>query len=108
MRKAKELIYIAALLAVGAALAGCETTGDPAPQAAATPVTHEQAALDCWMATEKDAARIGLDKRADLVDKCIADKMSGKESSRQAAAVPEPPAKPAPSAKPSVSNKPKS
>ena len=95
MRKAKGYVLIAALLALDAVLSGCETTGGPAPQAAAAPVTHEQAALDCWMATEKDAARLGLDKRADLVDKCIADKMSGKDSSKQTAAAAKPPAKPA-------------
>lgn len=102
MRKPKSLIHFAALLALGVALSGCETTGEPAPQAAAAPVTHEQAALDCWMATEKDAARLGLDKRADLVDKCIAGKMSGKESSKDLAAAPQPPANPAPGAKPAA------
>jgi predicted small secreted protein len=70
------------LLAAGAALAGCNTdsTGAPAVQAAApkAPITHRQAALDCWMATEHGRADLPLDKRADIVDQCIKDKMEGK------------------------------
>jgi len=79
----------AGLLALAAAaLAGCETTGGGGPMAqAAPPPTHQQAALECWMATEKDAAKLGLDKRADLVTKCIADKMAGKQT---ASAAPDP------------------
>lgn len=70
-----------ALLALAAlALAGCETTGSgtaPAPAAKAPepPLTHTRAAEQCWMSTEKGAASMSLDKRADVVDKCIADKM---------------------------------
>ena len=61
-------------------LAGCETTSAPAPGVAAAkpaepPMTHTRAATDCWMGTEKTAARLSLDQRADMVDKCIADKM---------------------------------
>jgi hypothetical protein len=72
-----RLTTLAVLLLSAAALGGCETTGGGPSAQAATPMTHQQAALDCWMATEKDAARLGLDKRADVVTKCIADKMSG-------------------------------
>ena len=61
------------------ALAACETTGTGAPDAAAKPVelpmTHTRAAEQCWMSTEKGAASMSLDKRADLVDKCIDEKM---------------------------------
>ena len=74
-------ILCAAALLTAAALGGCETTGDgPAAQAAAPPpepMTHQQAALECWMAQEKNAAKVDLDKRADLVNKCIDQKMSG-------------------------------
>ena len=66
------------LVAGGLTLAACETTGN-GPQAAAKPVeepmTHTRAARECWMGTEKGAASASLDKRADLVDKCIAQKM---------------------------------
>jgi hypothetical protein len=66
------------LVAAGLTLAACETTGN-GPQAAAKPVeepmTHTRAARECWMGTEKGAASASLDKRADLVDKCIAQKM---------------------------------
>ena len=34
-------------------------------------MTHTRAAEQCWMSTEKGAASMSLDKRADLVDKCI-------------------------------------
>jgi hypothetical protein len=74
------------LIAAGAALAGCETTGGtPAPLAAAAPqapvapaeqpMTHTRAALECWMKTEKGRADINLDRRADIVTKCIDDKL---------------------------------
>ena len=61
------------------ALAACETTGLGTTTEAAKPVelpmTHTRAAEQCWMSTEKGAASMSLDKRADLVDKCIAEKM---------------------------------
>ena len=66
------------MLAAGA-LAACETTGTSAPDVAAKPVelpmTHTRAAEQCWMSTEKADASLPLDKRADLVDKCIEQKM---------------------------------
>jgi hypothetical protein len=69
------------LLVAAAALAGCETTGTGAPAQTATvpepPMTHTRAAEQCWMSTEKGAAGMSLDKRADLVDKCIEQKMKG-------------------------------
>lgn len=71
---------LAALGVCALALAGCETTGaGPGPMAAAPkpPMTHSQAAEECWMGTEKSDARMNLDKRADVVDRCIKDKMKG-------------------------------
>ncbi len=63
------------------ALAGCETTGTGAAPVAAKPpeppMTHARAATECWMSTEKGHADMNLDKRADLVDKCIEQKMKG-------------------------------
>ncbi|HYA05096.1 MAG TPA: hypothetical protein VEF90_04330 [Xanthobacteraceae bacterium] len=63
-----------------AALAGCETTGSGVAaantaKAPEPPMTHTRAAELCWMATEKGAASMSLDKRADAVDKCIDEKM---------------------------------
>jgi uncharacterized lipoprotein YajG len=64
------------LIAASMALAGCQTD-DPGASMAAGPVpmTRQNAALICWSKTEKDAARMTLDKRADVVTKCIDDKM---------------------------------
>jgi predicted lipid-binding transport protein (Tim44 family) len=39
------------------------------------PMTHARAARECWMRTEKGNPREDLDKRADLVNKCIDEKM---------------------------------
>ena len=86
------------VLLLGAlALAGCETTGtSPGPLGAAQvsqpPMTHVQAAETCWMETEKSEAGMNLDKRADLVDKCIAEKMG--EKTADAAPDAKPAAKP--------------
>ena len=96
------------LLALAAALGGCETTGGPAPQAAAAPpkpLTHQEASLQCWMATEKDAAKMSLDKRADLVDACIDRKMKGEPDAPATASV-KPAPSPTPSLTPSRSRKP--
>lgn len=71
-----------ALLFAAALLAGCETTSPGATSAATAqagppepPMTHSRAAEMCWMSTEKGAASQNLDKRADIVNKCIEDKM---------------------------------
>ena len=72
-----------ALAFAAMALAACETTGSgmgvkpEAAKPAEPPMTHTRAAEQCWMATEKGSASMSLDKRADLVDKCIEDKMKG-------------------------------
>jgi hypothetical protein len=100
------LCALVLLLSAGA-LAGCETTstGSPPVDVAATktpdpPMTREHAAELCWMGTEKSDARMDLDKRADIVDKCIADKLNGKKT---AAVTPE-----KSKGKPSAEIKPKS
>jgi len=82
------------ILAAGL-LAGCETTGPgsateagkpgeppkvevakPAePPKIEAPMTRSRAATECWMKTEKSSAGVSLDKRADIVTKCIDDKM---------------------------------
>jgi hypothetical protein len=93
-----------ALLA--ATLAGCQTdsNGMPAaaaaaPNTAAAPMTHQQAALDCWMATEHGHKDLPLDKRTDIVDQCIKDKLAG-EPVPKAAAAADQSAKPKSAAKP--------
>jgi len=45
------------------------------PVADSEPMTHARAARDCWMKTEKANAHADIDKRADLVNKCIDEKM---------------------------------
>jgi hypothetical protein len=47
----------------------------PAPVANSTPMTHSRAARECWMRTEKGSAHENLDKRAELVNKCIDEKL---------------------------------
>ena len=53
-------------------LVACQTDGT-GPIAAEGPETR--AARECWMRTEKTGARENLDKRADVVNKCIDEKM---------------------------------
>ncbi len=45
---------------------------EPVPE---EPMTRTRAARECWMKTEKASARVDLDKRADVVNKCIDDKL---------------------------------
>ena len=47
-------------------------------EAAKPPLTHSEAAMQCWMSVEKGRADASLDKRADVVTKCINDKMTEK------------------------------
>lgn len=99
---ARLSLRILPLVAAAAALAACETTGtgaktevDKAPE---PPMTHTRAAEQCWMSTEKAYASMPLDKRADLVDKCIAQKMkaaAGNAEPAPAGAAPEAKKKPA-------------
>ena len=87
---ARVVLFVACALA----LAGCETdaTGpavsdtprvSTAPVANSEPMTHSRAARECWMRTEKASAHENLDKRAELVNKCI-------DENLKAAGVPSP------------------
>jgi type IV pilus biogenesis protein CpaD/CtpE len=89
--RARSVALAVALLA--GALAGCATDGTGAPQAQAAPkpMTRTEAAKQCWMATEHGRSDLPLDRRADIVDKCIADKMS---AAGKPAAAPAAPLKP--------------
>jgi hypothetical protein len=93
-----------AVLAVALALAACQTDGtgpsaagapkaEAAPAAAVAkpeqaqaakpaepaddpePMTRARAARECWMRTEKGNPHQDLDKRADVVNKCIEDRL---------------------------------
>lgn len=66
------------LLACTPALTACQTDSPSAqasPQEAATPPTRQEAALVCWSSVDKAHPTMGLDQRADIVTKCINDKM---------------------------------
>ena len=84
------------VVACAAALTACQTdSGGPSAQASAPqkPLTHSEAALACWMSLEKGQAKdLPLDKRADIVTKCIKDKMN--PGAQPAAAAPKPSGKP--------------
>ncbi len=58
-----NLIAILVLLLAAAALAGCGASA------------RTWAAADCWKSTEKNYAKMNIDKRADIVTKCIDDKL---------------------------------
>jgi hypothetical protein len=81
IRAPRAALLLAAGWLAALALAGCQTDGAGQPVARAAPpepVSHEQAAVDCWMGTEHGHADLPLDKRADIVDACIKAKMAGK------------------------------
>ena len=80
----------ALLAACALTLAACQTEGTgptaadapriqasrpPEPAQVAEPMTRSRAARECWMRTEKGSAHENLDKRADVVNKCIEEKM---------------------------------
>ena len=81
------------LALAGVTLAACETTGTGAVTKTATapepPMTRTRAAEQCWMSTEKIATTMSLDKRADVVDKCIEEKLKGGSASAEPAPAPE-------------------
>jgi hypothetical protein len=88
------------LLALSPLLAACQTDAPASPSAqaapaqeapeAAPPLTRQEAAAQCWMSVEKTHKNTGLDQRADIVTKCINDKMKAAEQPAPA----EPKAKP--------------
>ena len=79
-----------ALVALSLLLAGCETTSSgtstEAAKPAEPPMTRSRAATECWMKTEKGSAGADLDKRADIVNKCIDEKMKATPAAQPAAA----------------------
>ena len=59
----RDLIAMPVLVLAAAALAGCGASA------------RTWAAADCWKSTEKNYAKMNIDKRADIVNKCIDDKV---------------------------------
>ena len=52
-----------------------QTARPAAPADDPEPMTHARAARECWMRTEKANPHQDLDKRADIVNRCIDDKL---------------------------------
>jgi hypothetical protein len=91
MFKTRNPLTLACSVVLAAALlSGCQTDGDgPGPFASLTapakpaepekppepPMTKSRAAMQCLMETEKGHASADLDKRADVVNKCIDQKL---------------------------------
>ena len=86
----RSITRIVLIVAAAGLLAACETDGSNSPGPFASlnsskpaepagppepPMTRSRAASECWMKTEKGSLKANLDKRADVVDKCIDDKM---------------------------------
>jgi hypothetical protein len=94
--QARVSLRLLLVVLAAAGLAACETSGlgstTEAAKPAEPPMTHRRAAELCWMAAEKGSAAMPLDKRADIVDKCIAQKMKATAGNTA-------PAGPAPDAK---------
>ena len=69
------------LIAASPALTGCKTDGTNAQAAAADAPAHPPArhevALQCWATVDKTHKSMGLDQRADFVNKCIDDRLKG-------------------------------
>jgi hypothetical protein len=100
MTSPHDRVSLRLLLVVLAAagLSACETTGlgttTEAAKPAEPPMTRRLAAEQCWMAAEKAHATLPLDKRADIVNKCIEQKLKTASGNAEPA-----PAAPAPDAK---------
>ena len=96
--QARVSLRLLLVVLAAAGLAACETTGlgttTEAVKPAEPPMTRRLAAEQCWMAAEKAHAALPLDKRADIVNKCIEQKMKAASGSAEPA-----PAGPAPDAK---------
>jgi hypothetical protein len=97
LAKVRNLARSLALLVIAAGLlSGCETTSSgpgplaaqaakpPEPPTPEPPMTRSRAAEECWMKTEKGSAAANLDKRADVVTKCINDKMKAAQAAPKA------------------------
>jgi hypothetical protein len=80
MTSSSAKILAILLVAVSPALTGCKTDGTNAQAAAeapAHPPARHEVALQCWASVDKTHKTMGLDQRADVVSKCIDDKLKG-------------------------------
>jgi len=81
----RNLAFVVSVMLAAAALAGCASESKVALADAQSPkkssLTRSDAAKQCWMATEKGRKDMPLDKRADVVTKCIDDKLNAAEAS---------------------------
>lgn len=95
---ARVSLRLLLVVLAAAGLSACETTGlgttTEAAKPAEPPMTRRLAAEQCWMAAEKAHATLPLDKRADIVNKCIEQKLKTASGNKEPA-----PAGPAPDAK---------
>jgi hypothetical protein len=99
LEAARKTGVLALLLLTSGLLAGCQTGGSPsnpiselaaynskkdeakaAAKPAEPPMTRSRAAMECWMQLEKSHAGTNIDKRADIVNKCIDDKLKVAEA----------------------------
>lgn len=64
---------LAALAALALGLAGAAQAQREAP----TPPSPENIKAQCWMQFEKQKAKISLDKKLELVERCIEEKTKG-------------------------------
>ena len=69
---------IVLLSAAAATLGACTTDGKGQVSLLAAPMTHQRASAECWMQTEKTMQKVDLDKRVDVVNRCIDEKLSGR------------------------------
>ena len=96
--QARVSLRLLLVVLAAAGLAACETSGLGSTTEAAKPpeppMTRRLAAEQCWMAAEKAHAALPLDKRADIVNKCIEQKLKTASGNAEPA-----PAGPAPEAK---------
>jgi hypothetical protein len=81
MRFVRIACRLALLCGSAAALAACTTDNKARTSLASllpAPMTHQRASAECWMQTEKTMQKVDLDKRVDVVNRCIDDKLSGR------------------------------
>ncbi|MDO9411219.1 MAG: hypothetical protein Q7T81_01410 [Pseudolabrys sp.] len=99
LETARKTGVAALLLVTSGLLTGCQTGGSPsnpiselaaynakkdeaktAAKPAEPPMTRSRAAMECWTKVEKSNAGSNIDKRADIVNKCIDDKLKVAEA----------------------------
>ncbi len=77
MTVVRSICRLSLLCAGGLLLAACTTDGKGQVSLLQPPMTHQRASAECWMQTEKTMQKVDLDKRVDVVNRCIEDKMKG-------------------------------